>query len=150
MRRKRQWAFAAGIVWLGMLCVLAAAQAQETICLRVIGRDDTAAGQAEKIRVRDAVLAVCPPSWTDPEQLRAAADRAARAVADCRTEVRIWQPEGGAPVRTLYVTVGAGRGRNWWGILYGNALSMAAEEESGEEALLVWSFWDWLRGFLGL
>ena len=150
MRGKRWAALTVGILWLWGLCAAGAAQAQETVYLRVIGRDDTERGQAEKRRVRDAVLSVCPADWTDPEALLQAADRAANAIADCETQVRIWQPEGGVPARTLFITIGAGRGHNWWGILYGDAAKIISEETDGEEITVVWPLWDWLRRLLGI
>ena len=115
--------------------------------IRVVGGADSPAAQAEKLRVRDAVLSLCPVS---PEGLPEALSDIRKAVeAICPGEVtlRPWAPAG-APARpTLYITLGEGQGHNWWGVLYPDALQMAAEAEEteGEEIVFIWPWWEWLR-----
>ena len=46
--------------------------------------------------------------------------------------------------------------RDWWGVLYGDALLLARAEEGEEtpadetEVVFVWPLWEWLLRFLGL
>ena len=131
----------------------APAQAEETVYIRVVGRDDTDAGQAEKLRVRDAVLSCwSASSGALPDALPRIA-RAAGLAAPCRVELRPWRPALCWPVRlTLYITVGEGRGHNWWGLLYGGSLAMARAEDPGETdgpVEFVWPVWSWLRALFG-
>ena len=112
--------------------------------LHVIAADDTRAAQALKLRVRDAVLAEaralladCPDAeaaWRDVnahlDGLEAAAARVLLS-AGCADGVRceagvfafpdrrygeVRVPAG--DYRALRVVIGAGRGRNWWCVLY--------------------------------
>lgn len=148
MRGKR-WMLA-GVAALLLCGAAMPARGEGTVYIRVVGRDDTAAGQAEKLRVRDAVLPLCPES---PEALLGALPLIAReAGAACRVELRPWRPDPAmdwAP--TLYITVGEGRGHNWWGVLYGDSLAMARAEEgdAGGPVEFVWPVWAWLRALLG-
>ncbi len=122
--------------------------------LRVIARDDSREAQEEKLRVRNAVLAVCPART---EALAAALPmihKTAEKTAPCRVSVRIWRPNGQTPpAPTIYITVGEGAGRNWWGVLYDNAVLLAQAEGSAdgpaEEIEFVWPLWEWLKGLLG-
>ena len=64
--------------------------------------------------------------------------------------VRPWAPEGKAQRPTLYVTLGEGQGRNWWGVLYEDALNLAAEEGTDDpEVVFVWPVVDWVLAVLG-
>ena len=119
--------------------------------VRVVARGDGPAAQAEKIRVREAVLSACP---RDPEALFDALPRilaAARRIApDADVTVRPWAPEGRDCCPTLYVTLGKGQGRNWWGVLYEDALNLAAEDPSADgEVVFVWPVVDWVLAVLG-
>lgn len=123
--------------------------------VRVVARSDAPAAQTEKIRVRDAVLRACPEKLQAlptalPRILAAAGDIA----PDAAVTVRPWAPAGHPARPTLYVSLGEGAGRNWWGVLYEDAVFLAAEEgeaENAETAEIVWT-WpvvDWLLSLLG-
>ncbi len=119
--------------------------------VRVMARGDGPAAQAEKIRVREAVLSACP---RDPAALFDALPRilaAARRIApDADVTVRPWAPEGKAQRPTLYVALGEGKGRNWWGVLYEDALFLAAEDATEDgEVVFVWPAVDWVLAVLG-
>ena len=148
----RRWACAAAALW---LLFSVPGKAAERWYIRVVAENDTPAAQAEKIRVRDAALAACPPEpgglWEGLDAVRRAAEKA----APCRVEIRPWAPAAGMlPGPTLYITLGAGEGHNWWGILYEDALLMACpgeETEIREERVeFVWPLWQWLCALLGL
>ncbi len=137
-----------------LLLGTAKASGEETWYFRVIGRDDTAAGQGEKLRVREAVLSACP---RQAEELLISLDRiraAAAEIAPCGVSVRLWSPDKKTPPQpTLYVTVGEGRGHNCWGVLYQDSLLMAKVSdvpEEGETIRFVWPVWEWFLRLLGL
>ena len=103
-----------------------------TIYLRVVARNDSEEAQAEKLQVRDAVLAVCPGQCAEPGALLPLIQSVAASFAPCRVDIRPRTPGGGvAPAPTVYILLGEGNGHNWWGILYQNALLWA---RIGEEA----------------
>ena len=145
-----------GMLALLLACCTFAAKGEEAWYLRVIGRDDTPAAQAEKLRVRDEVLSLCPRQASQLEESLPAIRQAAERTAPCRVEVRLWRPHAGVPAApTVYITIGEGRGRNWWGVLYEDALLLArAEEETAEEAeegtvTFVWPWWAWVCRLFG-
>lgn len=124
--------------------------------LRVIGRNDTAAAQEEKLRVRDAVWAVCPDEPAMLTEALPAIRQAAESVASCQIELRFWSPGDGWETQpTLYITVGEGQGHNWWGVLYDGALHMAQAkntekpEDTDDEVEFVWPLWEWLLRLFG-
>ena len=150
-----------GLKWLCCIlfgCMLmsaaAGAKAETQWYLRVIARDDTSEAQAEKLRVRDAVIAACP----EEEMLLPASfdviKKAAESAAPCRVEIKEWSPDESAlPALTLYITVGEGRGHNVWGVLYADSLLMAKAgdiPEDPERVEFVWPIWRWLLGLFGL
>ena len=125
--------------------------------MRVIGRDDSPAAQAEKLRVRDAALSACPDNALGLPFALPAIRREAENAAPCDVTLRLWAPAGEEKARpTLYITVGAGQGHNWWGVLYDGALRMAQAEETEEEPArdaepeFIWPLWEWLLGLLGM
>ena len=150
MRRVKIISGAAAIVL--FLAVIPSARAEWYY--RVIGQDDTAAGQTEKIRVREAALSACPPLEEDLFSALPEIKKAAESVALCRVEIKCWSPGNDLPfAQTLYITVGEGRGHNCWGILYADSLRMAQAEEIPEEpekVEFVWPIWTWLLSLLGL
>lgn len=108
---------------------------EEIWYLRVIGRDDTASGQEEKIRVRNAALSACPENLADMGETLTAIQRAAERLAPCRVEIRLWRPDEKTPAApTVYITVGEGRGHNWWGLLYKNALLLSRMDTEETDA----------------
>ena len=153
--------FRIGAVILAVFLLLSGAcpgQAEDIWYLRVIGRDDTALGQAEKLRVRDAVWAACPDEPASLPLALPAVRAAAEAAAPCRVEIRMWSPDGRcAPAPALYVTVGPGLGHNWWGVLYQDAVLLARMEEEEEQEkpreddkiILCWPLLDRLLKWLG-
>ena len=57
----------------------------------------------------------------------------------------------------LYGPIQAGQGRNWWGVLYGDALLLVRAEEGEElqaeeetDPVFIWPLWEWLLRVLGL
>ncbi len=126
--------------------------------LRVIAESDTGADQADKLLVRDAVLAALEPRIADCaslEEARAAALEALPQLAeaagkalekagrprpltlrlgaeDCplRAYETFTLPAGN--YETLTVTLGAGEGHNWWCVVF-PPLCLAAAGEGGEE-----------------
>lgn len=121
---------------------------------RVIGQDDTASGQMEKICVRDAALSACPPLEENLFSALPEIKKAAESVAPCRVEIKCWSPGNSLPsAPTLYITIGEGRGHNCWGVLYADSLRMAQAEEIPEEpdkVEFVWPIWTWLLSLFGL
>ena len=126
--------------------------------LRVIAESDESADQADKLLVRDAVLAALEPRIADCaslEEARAAALEALPQLAeaagkalekagrprpltlrlgaeDCplRAYETFTLPAGN--YETLTVTLGAGEGHNWWCVVF-PPLCLAAAGEGGEE-----------------
>lgn len=129
--------------------------AEETWYLRVVARDDTPAAQAEKLRVRDAVWAVCPSNASTLPSCLSALSIAAREITPCcQVELKSWTPDEKTPAApTVYITIGAAEGKNWWGILYEDSLLLArAEEQPGEQpnagVVFLWPWLAWLRDLL--
>lgn len=113
-------------------------QGQEAVYMRVVARNDSPAAQAEKRLVRNAALLLGESRVCLLEKL----------VPQCKVEYRQWQPEKKLPAgRTVYITLGPGAGRNWWGVLCPDAVSWT--QEAGRTG---WSFpiLEWLcRLFTG-
>ena len=132
------------------LCVLLAlplpfgAQAQEAWYMRVVARGNGASAQLEKRYVRDAALSALED--TPPDAAIARIGAAIQAVApDSRVEIRNWQPDQNTPpARTVYITIGEGGGKNWWGVLYVDSLSLTGEKTDDEAVVFVWPWFDWL------
>lgn len=117
------------VIFLCLLCLPGRAGG-EAMYMRVVARGNSLPAQTEKITVRNIVLLLGP----------GAAEK-----MGCRVEVKQWQPdEKTPPARTWYITIGAGAGRNWWGVLYPESIWWAAEEGKGEEISLSFPFFSWL------
>lgn len=120
-----------------MICatLTAPGQAEETMYMRVVARSNAPAAQLEKYAVRSAALFL-------------GAENAKMLEAwhpDCRVEWKIWQPdEKTPPARTVYITIGAGAGRNWWGVLYPESAAWASAEGTG----ILFPFFSWLSRLL--
>ena len=86
----------------------------EVIRLRVIANSDDQQDQAFKYAVRDAVLKALEETTLSVRQIR----RLVRGL-DPASRVRFgYFYFGGYTSRALQITLGAGAGQNWWGILY--------------------------------
>lgn len=135
-------------------CLTPSVRGEGTWYLRIIGRDDTPAAQEEKMRVRQAVWAQCPQDAGNIKNALPAIQRAAEAVSPCRVEIRSWSPDGENPAApTVYITLGEGKGHNWWGVLYEDALLWARADEGEEkdgEVVFLWPIWAWLCRLLGI
>lgn len=108
--------------------------AEEVLYMRVVARDDTAIAQREKYAVRNAALLLGPGGVELLEKWHPL----------CRVERKIWQPdEKTPPAETVYITIGPGEGRNWWGVIYPQASHWAMQP--GEEAV-AFPFLHWLKG----
>ena len=152
------------------------APAQGETRLRVVARGDSALAQEEKLRVRDALLAVCP---VRAEGLPRAWGRLAVLAerAGGKLSLRFWSPDAAEPpALTVYVTLGEGRGKNWWGILYPDAAKLVSRPDPAQSAndnspdnaafisdkssdaadpisapaiRVVWPWWNWLKHLFG-
>ena len=151
----------------------ALADTSEYVRLHVVAADDSAAAQALKLAVRDAVLDAARALLQDARDadaaweivvenrgvLASAAEACARAngyegPVRCETGVYAFPDRqyGGAVVpagdyRALRVVIGAGEGRNWWCVLYPSLCCPEAMEPEGPKFRS--SVLDWLRGLFG-
>ena len=126
--------------------------------LRVIAESDETADQADKLLVRDAVLAALEPRIADCASLEEARAAALEALPQLAEAAGKALEEAGRPrsltlrlgaedcplrayetftlpagnYETLTVTLGAGEGHNWWCVVF-PPLCLAAAGESGEE-----------------
>lgn len=88
--------------------------------LRVIASGNSAAEQATKCRVRDGVLPVLARTPFDTAAVRAAAH-----AVDPTARVRLGVLRfGGYASPALEIALGAGKGRNWWGVLFPDACGL--------------------------
>jgi len=113
---------------------------QNTLRLRVVANSDSPEDQAIKCQVRDAVLplALCRPLALGP--IQSAASR-----IDPSARARLGFPRmGGYRSPTLQITLGAGAGRNWWGILYPGAMGAEAPVHFESWILTLLRKWGWI------
>lgn len=129
---------------------------ERLVRLHVIAASDSAADQAEKLRVRDAVLAYLQPKLDAAETgsdaraiLRAEQDgirEAAQAVTEQDVTVAFTRehyptrdygsfalPAGSYP--SLRVILGSGQGHNWWCVVFPPLCTAEAVENTAAEAL---------------
>ena len=133
------------------------AYAENTLRLHVIAASDAPEEQAQKLLVRDAVLAYLTPllkgaeSRTEKEDLlfdslREIAEAAAAAAGGRRVTVTLgpahYESRAGdgyalpaGRYESLRVILGAGEGHNWWGLLFPQLTLPAAEGEPVRETL---------------
>lgn len=132
-----------------LVCGITAQQrtlAGKTVRFHVVAASDSEEDQAQKLRVRDAMLAVLP-TWQSRDEAVAwlrenlpALQAAAEAAADGR-EVTVTLSEENYPTRryetfslpagrylSLRATIGAGEGRNWWCCVYPSLCACASED----------------------
>ncbi len=131
------------------------------IRLHVIARSDSAEDQAEKLRVRDAILACLGEAMeesTDFDTARAAVtemipsiEEAARAVTGAPVTVTLGKET--YPVRqyegftlpageytSLLVILGEGDGQNWWCVLFPNLCTARATKDTFYEDFIAAGF----------
>lgn len=120
--------------------------------IRVVAQNDSFPAQIEKIWIRNAVLSICPDQEDALFQSLPQIETIANSIAPCRLEIRRWAPDQKTPpAPTVYITIGSGGGRNWWGVLYEDSLLMAQADKSEETRILfVWPWFARLRNWLGL
>lgn len=119
--------------------------------IRIIARDDSPAAQEEKLFLRDRLLPLFPENPRALPAYFSSIRSAARQLAPCEAEIRFWTPdEKTLPAPTVYITIGEGGGKNWWGMLYPQAPEMARTPESREEAeiKIIWPIWEWMKSLL--
>jgi len=88
--------------------------------LRVVAHSDSEGDQARKRKVCDAVLPLALRQPFDMTDIRAAARR-----IDPTARVRYGRLRfGGYYSPAIEVTLGAGAGHNWWGVLYPEAMNL--------------------------
>ena len=160
--RKQVWGTAALLALCAVLLLglwadrRQAALADDIIRLHVIAASDTPADQAEKLRVRDALLAALSPRLRGIRSAREAEALLRRALPEIESIAgavsgRAVRAELGGeyyPTReyasfalpagtytSLRVTLGEGRGHNWWCVVY-PPLCAAAAEDAVETAAL--------------
>lgn len=132
-----------------LVCGIAAQQqslAEKTIRFHVVAASDSAEDQAQKLRVRDALLAAMP-SWRSREEAaawlrenRAALQAAAETASDGRP-VAVTLTEEAYPTRdyptfrlpagqylSLRAVIAEGRGHNWWCCVYPSLCAAASED----------------------
>ena len=131
---------------------------EKLLRLRVIAESDASADQADKLLVRDAVLAALEPRIADCASLEEARAAALEALPQLAEAAGKTLEEAGRPrpltlrlgaedcplrayetftlpagnYETLTVTLGAGEGHNWWCVVF-PPLCLAAAGEGGEE-----------------
>lgn len=129
-----------------LLCLLpCAALSESALYLRVVAADGSNAALRQKLRVRDAVLSVCP---RDPRLLPAALpaiQKAAVAAGPCAVTLRHWAPMKNAPaLPTLYIEVGQAQGQNWFGLLYEDTPLLFSDGGEGD-VQFIWPVFEWFR-----
>ena len=138
-----------GILMLLMIVLLSPynACAENRVYLRVVGDSDAPAAMRTKMQVRDALLSACPENpYLLPAALPYLSDIANQTAA-CAVSLRCWAPvKNGPALMTLYVQIGHGRGKNWFGLLYENAPRMFAQGENTDHWIFDWPFLCWLFG----
>lgn len=107
--------------------------------LRVVAADDSPHEQAEKLRVRDAVL---PVARRDPFALLRIGEAARAVCPGAKARFALYPPCRLRP--TIVVRLGAGRGKNWLGMLYPEMFGLPEEGSSDFRWLLSLLFGRWL------
>ena len=152
-----------GILAMACLSTGQAADFSDIVRLHVIGESDSDKDQAFKMQVKDAVMDVIEPvicECRDFDDVYAALEecagdvaKAARAVdenADIRVEVGVFEvdereyegeivPAG--RYRAMRVIIGDGNGKNWWGIMFPQAMPIETDEDTVYySAVVEWIF----------
>ncbi len=119
--------------------------------LHVIANSDSPADQAEKLQIRDKVLALLAPALQGCETQAEAVDIIQEHVPalEALGDVSVSVGTEAYPTRdydtfslpageyvSLRVTVGEGQGRNWWCVVFPPLCTEALAEESGQDAFL--------------
>lgn len=130
----------------------------QVLRLHVVGASDSARDQAVKLAVRDAVLAQATPlleGVEDREEARAILEENLPALAQAGAETAgvavsatlaedVWFPTKhytgfslpAGRYTALQITVGEGRGRNWWCVVFPSlCLGAVSEQSDAMEAL---------------
>ncbi len=124
--------------------VLLPVQARGEAYIRILAQDDSLAAQREKILFRDVLLSRCAG-----EEALFAALAEMEAAGLLEWEIRPWAPAGHPLRPAVYIALGEGRGRNWWGVLFPDALKMAQLGEAGGEGVtLCYPIFTFLFGWL--
>lgn len=153
-------ATAAAVIFTVQTAALQKTLADKTLRLHVVANSDTDADQAQKLRVRDAVLGAVG-ALTDGCSSRAEAERAlgaglgrvqaaAQSVLDaegCDLLVRVSLEDQrfgtrtydtfslpAGTYRTLCVRIGAAQGHNWWCVVFPTLCTAASGEETARIA----------------
>lgn len=88
--------------------------------IRIVSSDPSEIAQARKMQARRLILPLMKNDHAyDAEVLAKLAQNRLEAAGYCVTaDIRTWSPDRvHPPAATLYITIGQGQGRNWWGIL---------------------------------
>ena len=152
-----------GILALACLSTGQAADFSDIVRLHVIGDSDSEADQALKMQVKDAVMDVIEPviyECRDFDEVYEALEGcagdvlcAARGVdedKDIQVEVGVFEfddreyegeivPAG--KYRAMRVVIGDGNGKNWWGIMFPQAMPIETDEDTVYySAVVEWIF----------
>lgn len=159
------------ILMLALACQGQAATS-DYVRLHVVAADDTAAAQALKLKVRDAVLSSAremlrgadsaDAAWhlvgENMDALETAALQCARRAGYAgpvrceigifpfpdRTYGDVFVPAG--DYRALRVVIGPGEGHNWWCVLYP---SLCDPEALEGKPVFYSAIWEWVKGLFG-
>ncbi|MCL1965235.1 MAG: stage II sporulation protein R [Firmicutes bacterium] len=113
---------------------------QKQLRLRVIAHSDEKPDQLAKLRVRDGVLPLAARRPLDLDAIQAAArevEPSARVRFGCFTF-------GGYASPAVEITLGAGLGHNWWGILYPDAMDTETPAQFESWFLNLLRKWGWI------
>lgn len=122
------------IVCLLLMGLIGTARGDERLYMRVVARDDTVMGQMEKHIVRNMALLLGVQKAKQLEEIYPA----------CTVERKIWQPDNKTPpAETVYITIGPGNGRNWWGVLYPESAAWTAGTDGQG---ILFPLISWVRG----
>ena len=114
----------------------------EVVRMRVVANSDTDEDQAAKLAVRDAVLSALTKQTLKVRSIRSIA-RSVEPSARVRFGRQTFE---GCTTKTLLITLGAGAGQNWWGILFPAACHLPVDSPWHFESFFVSLFrrWGWL------
>jgi len=141
--KKRITALVLATLFVALLRLFTPAPPQ-VLRLQVVAAGDSDVDQALKLQVKNALVSTFSPRWREAENAREAAALARRDLAEAESLAEAILEEAGrdygataevgvfpfpektyrgvvypaGPYRALRVTLGEGRGRNWWCVLY--------------------------------
>jgi stage II sporulation protein R len=122
----------------------------QLVRLHVVANSDSNTDQAEKLQLRDKVLALLTPLLADcqSQEEAVAVIESQREALEALGDVSVWVGEEYYPTRvyntfslpagsyvSLRITMGAGQGRNWWCVVFPPLCTEALAQESQDAFL---------------